>query len=208
MLANWAWYQNERELMVPCSLSRELWHNWAPSIFPHMVSCTARLSPHLAGGSLPSAHHAFSSTVCQIESSIWDVHLCQQQRQTPLLLNYWGATSSSVSLAEMLTTLLEDAQILPLNFLFMIVVHCWLSIMSGWTHIVSPRGVKIGTRPFSFWLWELVLITLGSPFGIGTTLIGAGQRFWPNWGGDVAVMLAVTFFCSGWSLSTSASIRA
>jgi len=59
-------------------------------------------------------------------------------------------TFSSVSLVEMLTTLLEDALVLPLDFLIMIVVHCWLLTMSGWTHIVSPRGVGTGTRPFSF----------------------------------------------------------
>ena len=47
------------------------------------------------------------------------------------------ATSSSVSLIEILTTLLEDALALPLDFLLMTVVYCWLSIISGWTHIVS-----------------------------------------------------------------------
>jgi len=63
-----------------------------------------------------------------------------------------SATSFSVSLVEMLTTLLEDTLALPLDFLFVIVIYRWLSIMSGWTHIVSPREVGIGSRPFSFWL--------------------------------------------------------
>ena len=48
------------------------------------------------------------------------------------------ATSFSVSLVEMLTTLLEDALALPLDFLLVTVVHCWLLTMSGWTYIVSP----------------------------------------------------------------------
>jgi len=47
-------------------------------------------------------------------------------------------TSSLVSLVEIPATLLEDALALPLEFLFVIVVYCWLSTMSGWTHIVSP----------------------------------------------------------------------
>ena len=48
------------------------------------------------------------------------------------------ATSSSISLVEMLTALLEDALALSLDFLLVTVVYCWLSTMSGWTHIVSP----------------------------------------------------------------------
>jgi len=46
-------------------------------------------------------------------------------------------TTSSVSLVEIPTTLLEDALALPLDFLLVTVIHCWLSTMSGWTHIVS-----------------------------------------------------------------------
>jgi len=41
------------------------------------------------------------------------------------------ATSSSVSLEEIFTTLLEDALALPLNFLCITVVHYWLLMMSG-----------------------------------------------------------------------------
>jgi len=48
------------------------------------------------------------------------------------------AKSSSVSLVEILTTLLEEALALPLDFLLVTVVYCWLLTMSGWTHIVSP----------------------------------------------------------------------
>jgi len=59
-------------------------------------------------------------------------------------------TSSSVSLVNIPTTLLEDALALALDFLFVIVVHYWLSTTSGWTHIVSPRGVGRGIKPFSF----------------------------------------------------------
>ena len=47
-------------------------------------------------------------------------------------------TSSTISLIEMPTTLLEDAIALPLDFLLVTVVHCWLLIMSRWTHVVSP----------------------------------------------------------------------
>jgi len=47
-------------------------------------------------------------------------------------------TSSSVSLVEILTILLKDALILPLDFLLMTVVYCWLLTMSEWTQIVSP----------------------------------------------------------------------
>jgi len=117
------------------------------------------------------------------------------------------ATSCSVSPVEILTTLLEDALTLPLNFLFVTVVHYWLWTMSGWTHIVSPWGLDTGMRPFSFWLWGSVLITRSSPFGMGTTPVGASERFRPNWIGDETLMLAVTFFCSGRIFNTSASIR-
>jgi len=48
------------------------------------------------------------------------------------------ATYSSVFHVEILTTLLEDALALPLDFLLVTVVHCWLCIILGWTHIVSP----------------------------------------------------------------------
>jgi len=70
---------------------------------------------------------------------------------TPLLPELMRAvTSSSVSLVEIPTTLLEDALALPLEFLLVTLVHCWLSVISGWTHIVSPRGVGTGIIPFSF----------------------------------------------------------
>jgi len=36
------------------------------------------------------------------------------------------ATSFSVSFVEILITLLEDALALPLDFLFVTVIHCWL----------------------------------------------------------------------------------
>jgi len=48
------------------------------------------------------------------------------------------------------TTLLEDALALPLDLMLATVVHCWLSIISGWTHIISPCGVRTRIRPFSF----------------------------------------------------------
>jgi len=41
------------------------------------------------------------------------------------------ATSFSVSLVEIPTTLLEDALALPLDFLCVTVVYYWVSIMSG-----------------------------------------------------------------------------
>jgi len=61
-------------------------------------------------------------------------------------------TFSSVSLVEIPTILLEDALALPLDFLLVTVVHCWLSTMSRWAHIIFPRGVGTRIRPFSFWL--------------------------------------------------------
>jgi len=118
------------------------------------------------------------------------------------------AISSSISLVYILTTLLVDALALPLDLLFLIIVHCWLLTMSGWTHIISSQGVGTGMRPFSFWLWGSVLITLSSLLGMGTTSVGASERFHPNWIDNVAIMLAVTFFYSGRSFNTSASIRA
>ena len=59
------------------------------------------------------------------------------------------ATSSSASLVEMLTTLLEDTLALLMDFLLVTVIYCWLLMMSRWTHIVSPRGVGTGIRLFS-----------------------------------------------------------
>ena len=41
------------------------------------------------------------------------------------------AIPSSVSLVETLTTLLEDALAFPLDFLFVMIVHCWVSMRSG-----------------------------------------------------------------------------
>ena len=41
------------------------------------------------------------------------------------------ATSSSVSLVEILTTLLEEALVLPLDFLLVTVIHCWLLTIDG-----------------------------------------------------------------------------
>ena len=46
-------------------------------------------------------------------------------------------TSSLVSLIEILTTLLEDALALLLDFLLVTIIHYWLLTMSGWTLIVS-----------------------------------------------------------------------
>jgi len=89
-------------------------------------------------------------------------------------------TSSSVSLVEIPTTLLEDALVKPLDFLFMTVIHYWLSTMSGWTHIVSSQGVGTTIRPFSYWLCGFILINLNSPFGMETTPVGAGEKFQPN----------------------------
>jgi len=69
--------------------------------------------------------------------------------------------------------------------------------MSGWTHIIFPQWAGTGTRPFSFLLWESILITLSSPFGMRTTLVGASGRFLLNWRGVEDVILAVTFYSGG-----------
>ena len=77
------------------------------------------------------------------------------------------------------TTLLEDALALPLDLMLVTVVHCWLSTISGWTHIISPCGVRTGMRPFSFWLWGSVLITLSSLFGMEPLrLVLVGDSVW------------------------------
>ena len=114
------------------------------------------------------------------------------------------ATFFSVSLVEIPITLLEDALALSLDFLCVKVVYCWLSMMSGWTHDISPWGVGTGTRPFSFLLRGSILITLSSPLRMGTTLAVTYRNSLPNWRD---VMLDITLFCSGRSLRTSASIR-
>ena len=117
-------------------------------------------------------------------------------------------TPSSVSLVEMLTTLIEDALAFSLDFLFVTVVHCWILTMLGWTHIVSPCGVGTWTRPFSFLLWGLVLITFSSLFEMGTTHVCAIGRSRLNWWGAVYIILAVTFFRFTQSFSTFVLIRA
>jgi len=113
-------------------------------------------------------------------------------------------TSVSTSLEEAHTTLQGEAFALPLNFLLVTIVHYWPSMRLGWTNMVSPWGVETGTRPFFYWWSESVLITLNSPFEMGTTP-GSVEGCTTNWKNDV--MLVVIFFCSGWSLNTSASIK-
>jgi len=103
------------------------------------------------------------------------------------------------------TTLKGAIFALLLDFLLVTVVYCWLSTRSRWTYIISPWGVGTDTRPFSCWWCGSVLIILSSPFGMETTPAGVGGWFL-NWRNDV--MFVVTFFCSGQSLSTSASIKA
>jgi len=77
------------------------------------------------------------------------------------------ATSFSVSLVEIPTTLLEDALALPLDFLCVTVIYCWLSIMSGWTPIISPRGVETGTRSYSFFVMRISIDNPQFPFRDG-----------------------------------------
>jgi len=195
--------------MVPHRFSGELWHNEAPSIFSTdgFMDC---MIVSLAGwekstiGSPYCFKYYLSNRVFDMGCA--PVSVAKADSSSPELVR--DTTSFSVSLVEMLTTLLEDALVLPLNFLFVKSFTYWLWTMSGWTHIISPRGIGTKTRPFSFWLWGPTLITLDSPFGMGITPVGAGGRSQPNWRGDVAVILSLTFFCSRWGLSTSASIRA
>jgi len=168
-----------------------------------MISRTAPLSPQLARGVYHQLVVLFQ--VLLVRSSLQCGRCACVSSKDSLLLSWTseGGDIFLVSLVEIPTTLLEDTLVLPLGFLFVTAVHCWLSIMSGWIHIVSPRGVGIGVIPFSFWIWGTVLTILSSPFGTRTTLVGAGERSWPNRIGDVAVMLAATVFCSGQSLSIS-----
>ena len=194
--------------MVPHRLSEELWHTEALSIFhgwPHeLFDCLLNWLGESTIGSSYCFKYCLSNRVFDVGGA--PVSAAKVDSSSPELVR--EVTSYLVSLVEIPTTLLEDALVLPLDFLFVTVIHCWLWTMLGWIHIVSPRGVGTGIRPFSFWLWGSVLITLSSPFGMGATPVGAGGRSRPNWIGYVVVMLAVTFFCSGRSLSTSASIKA
>jgi len=75
--------------MVPHRLFEELWRSEAP-ICPQVASWAAQLSPRLDGESLLSTRSNVSSTACRIESLTWKEHLCQQQRQTTLLLDWLG----------------------------------------------------------------------------------------------------------------------
>jgi len=115
------------------------------------------------------------------------------------------ATSVSASLEKAHTTLQENVLALPLELLFVITVYCWFWTMSGWTHIIFSRGVGTRTRLFSSLLWISILITFSFLFEMGTTPSGTDEWSLVNW---KDVILAVTFFCSGRSLSTSALIRA
>ena len=81
----------------------------------------------LAIESLPSAHYTISGTA--FSDRVFDmgavpVSAAKADFSSPELLR--EATSSLVSLVEILTTLLEDDLALPLDFLFVTIVHCWL----------------------------------------------------------------------------------
>jgi len=80
-------HQSRRELMVSHHLFKGLWYNEAPSICPRTGLWASRLSPSLAGKSLPPIKHIISSTACRIGSLTCKEYLYQQPRQTPLLLN-------------------------------------------------------------------------------------------------------------------------
>jgi len=108
------------------------------------------LSPQLEEGSLPLARRNISSTTSRIESNVGGALVSVANADSSSPKQVRAATSSSVSLVEIPTILLEDALTLTLDFLLVTVVHCWLSTMSGWTHTVSPRGVGTGIRLFSF----------------------------------------------------------
>jgi len=102
-----------------------------------MALRTAQLPPQLAGGVYYQLAVLFQIFLARSIFDVRGVTVSAAKADSSSIELVRKATSSSVSLVEIPTTLLEDALALLLNFLFVTVVHCWLSTMSGWTHIVS-----------------------------------------------------------------------
>jgi len=189
-------------------LLEEPWHTEAFSASPWVASWVAWLVLWPLGW----ASHSF---IVLLQVLVARSSLCHERSSCSIARTILSssesvreATSVSASLEEAHTTLWEKVLALPLDFLLVTVVHCWLWTRSGWTHIISLRGVGTGTRRFSFLLWLISIDHPSSPFRMRTTPVGTGGRSQPKWRGAIAVILAVTFFCSGWTLSTFASIRA
>jgi len=88
-----------------------------------MVSWTARLSPQLAGVVYYRLAVLFQVLLTDRVFDVGgaSVSAAKADSSSPELVT--DATSFSVSLVEMLTTLLEDALVLPLDFLFVTVIH-------------------------------------------------------------------------------------
>ena len=101
--------------MVLHHFLEELCHIEALFAFPWMALWIARL-PQLAVVNLLPGRYTVSGTACRIESSTWEVRpsVTKADCSSPELVR--EATFSSVSLVEMLTTLLEDVLALPLDF--------------------------------------------------------------------------------------------
>ena len=151
--------------MVQRRLSEELWYTEALSIFTQISSWTARLSPQLAA----RVYHrlAVQFQVLLTRSSLWRGR-CACVSNKGWVLFSWTSEGDDIFFGLSCTdttTLLEYALALPLDLVFVIALHCWLSIMSGWTHIVSSWGVRTGIKPFSFWYedqyWSLLVRLLG-----------------------------------------------
>jgi len=197
-------HQSGRELMVSYHLLEGLWHNEAPSVCSRVALWTAQLSPHWLGRTYHQLTILFQVPLAGLglrcEKS---TYISSQGR---LLFSWTGEGSNIFLCFSDRDTHNIARKCFSLAFRFLR-NSCPLLAFDNvrWTHIISPRGVRIGTRPFSFLLWGSVLITLSSTFGMKITPAGTDGSFLPNWRD---VILVVTFFYSGRSLRTFVSIRA
>ena len=105
-----------------------------------MTSWTDRLSPQPAGGVCIGLPYCFKYCLLRV-LDVGGAHASAAKANSSSFELVREATSSSVSLVQIPTTLLEDTLTLTLDFLLVTVVHYWLLIMSGLTHFVSPQEV-------------------------------------------------------------------
>ena len=164
--------------MVPHRLSEELWRTKTFSIFSWMAMWDCSIVTSAGWGCLPLARCTTSSTTCWIESSTWEVRLCEQQRLTSEGGNIFFGIScrdthhitGGCFVLAFEFSICDNHSLLAFNNIRMD-PHCLSS---------RSRNRDKTIRPFSFWLWGSILITLSSSFGMRTTLVGAGRRFQLN----------------------------
>ena len=115
-------------------------------------------------------------------------------------------TSVSASQEKAHTTLQGETFVLSLDFLLITVVHCWLSTRSRWTHMISPWGVGIGTRPFSCWWCGSILRTL-VPLS-GWKLLRLALEAIPRIGEMMSCWLSLSSALGGaWALSHQSELE-